>query len=1090
MRLEARTRAVVFGCFFLSGATGLAYQAIWFRHLQALFGVTTQALAVVVAAFMGGLAAGAWVFGGIADRSKHPLRLYGWLEIGVAILAPLVAPLLTGIERIYVALHPSLAEAPVALAALRLGLALVALLGPTLLMGGTLPALTVLLRRESPPSTSLHRDLARLYGLNTLGAVAGTALVGFVLLSAVGLRRTTLIAAAANLVLGALCVWRGSKVSPPVAVAAPAGSLPGAGASALSAGEPPLVLRRFAIIAFAVSGGLSLVYEVAWTRVLTQIVGSSTYAFSLILTAFLLGLGLGSLAIGGWRGRDRAGLAGFCAAELGIGATAAAVVPLFVRLPDLLLQGLGSVQSIPGVLGLQFALCLGIVLLPTLCMGATLPLVAGFVAAGRQDVGHAVGRLYAGNTVGGIVGSILAGFVLIPHLGSQRTLDLALLGNAAIAASGLVLLVRFGRQTSAPAPAWRERLTPARVAMATVAVGLLVVGLATPAWDPYVLDAGIAIGGPPLARSDAGATARDIARGSDMLFYREGRNANISVRKDETQFYLKTNGKTDGTTRGDMPTQLMLGLLPTLVHPAPVRTLVVGLGTGASARAAARAPSVERLDVVEIEPAVVEASQRYFGEVNSGLFEDARVHVVVDDARAFLRTTRERYDIVVSEPSNPWIAGIANLFSVDHYERCAARMAPDGIITQWLQTYAMRPELVRMVLGSMQQVFPHLQVWSFHYGDLIVLGSRTPFAPFDVARTDARLHEWGLEAQVHDVLGVHSAAGLLGFFALGEGDIAPLVAGTELNTEDRPRLEFAAPRSLYLSTRDANAALLARARRTPLPPLAVTTLRGAEWLDVGRAALATRRTDEAAFWLGRARAIDSLPAGAAELLAGRIAMTRGATAAAQQEYTAAVRLAPEGLEPVQELSRLYFMQGQPVASEWLDRAGAPRALLQRDTADLALQLLEAAFERGSTDSASRLVAALFVAAENPGAAPGLDAALRARLTALVARAALAHRDPATAAARARDALAINAQCTAAWRVLAELEYQAQRYPEAITWWERLVDFRQTGPEVLVPLARAYRQVGRLHDARRVVRRALAQDPRQPDLLRLRDELGT
>jgi spermidine synthase len=1065
--LDRRSRRFVLLCFCLSGAVGLAYQAIWFRELQGLFGVTQQALAVVVAAFMGGLAAGSWVFGPVADRHARPLRLYGALEMGIGVGALLVTPLLWLVERIYVALHPALAASGPGLAAVRAVLALVALLGPTVLMGGTLPALAVLLRRDAGgDAAAVRRDLGRLYGLNTAGAVVGTALVGFLLLERVGLRTTTLLAAAANLGIGVAC-WRWRSVPS----RAPAAAQPAADAAAGDA-----TLRRFIFVAFAVSGALALAVEVAWTRALTQVIGSSTYAFSLILCAFLLGIALGSLALQHVRGRAAAGVWGFGVAQIGIAAGAALVLPLFVRLPDLQLRAFVRVRDLDAVLVLQFGLCLLVVFLPAFAMGATFPLAAGAVAGGRRDVGGAVGRLYAGNTVGGIVGALAAGFVLLPHLGTQRTLLWALAGNVVLAAAAFVLVAR------------RARLPR----LGTLAVGLVGVAavaraITTPPWDPYALDAGIAVGGPATAQDDPELRTRDVARGSDILFYREGRNANISVRKDETQLYLKTNGKTDGTSRGDMPTQLMLGLLPALVHPAPRTALVIGLGTGASARAAARPPELERLDVVEIEPAVVEAAQRWFGEVNTGLFTDPRVHVVVDDARAFLRTGRERYAFVVSEPSNPWIAGVANLFTVDHYRRTAARMADDGVMAQWLQIYAMKPELVQMVLASMQAVFPHLQVWSFRYGDLIVLASRAPLPAFDVARTDARLDAWGVRGQVREVLACETAAGLLGFFTLAEEDVTAFAAGAALNTDDRPRLEFAAPRSLYLATRDSNASLLESVRRADLPPLASGwTPTGTEALDIARTARAARRSIDAQRWLARADADSTTPRAEWELEAGRQALAAVHMDRANQALRSAWQRAPESIVVAQEFARLRFTQGYVAeTAELLARACAPEALRRRDTADAAIDLLEATIGRGESAIAAPVIEQLLAAA---GAA-ALDATPHARLWALTAGLALERPDLEGARRGAERALALNPQCTLAWRVLGTVAYEAQRWPEAIQWWERLVEYRQLSPDLLTALANAYERAGRVDDARRTVRRALREEPRHLPAQRLRERLG-
>ena len=1065
-----RRSVLVLTCFFLSGAAGLAYQAIWFRELQALFGVTAQALAVVVAAFMGGLAGGSWVFGRVADRVARPLRLYGWLEVAIAAAALLVTPLLWIVERIYVGAYPALAAWGPALVGVRALLALTALLVPTVLMGGTLPALSVWWRRHrgGGDDSGVRGDLGLLYGLNTAGAVAGTALVGFVLIEHWGLRGTTVAAALVNAAIGIACLRWGRA---PVAAATPDPSAEVAASTAADA-----VSRRYVVIAFAISGALALAAEVAWTRALTQIIGSSTYAFSLILCAFLAGIALGSLALERWRARHDASVWGFAVAQAAIAAGAALVLPVFVRLPDLQLRAFARVRDMDAVLALQFGLCVLVVLLPTLAMGATFPLAAGIATRGRRDVGAAVGRLYAGNTLGGIAGSILAGFVLLPQWGTQRTLAVLVAGNLALAAAGFIVLARR-RQ----APRWR---TLAVAGVAAVCAGF---GFATPAWDPYALDAGIAVGGPATGGGDPELRTRDIARGSDILFYREGLNANISVRKDETQLYLKTNGKTDGTSRGDMPTQLMLGLLPALLHPQPHLGLVIGLGTGASARAALRPSELQRLDVVEIEPAVVTAAEQYFGVVNAGLFTDPRVNLVVDDARAFLRTSREQYAFVVSEPSNPWIAGVANLFSVDHYQRCAERMTGDGILAQWLQIYAMRPELVRMVLASMHAAFPYLQVWSFHHGDLVVLASRTPLPAFDVERATRRLDAWGVRAGVREVLGCETAAGLLGYFLLGSDDAAAFAAGAALNTDDRPRLEFAAPRSLYLTTRDANFSLLLQARHDDLPPLAPGwRLSGDDALELASAARRARRPQDAARWLARAEDDGAVDRDAVLVEHGRQALAAGDPQRAIQTFAVAVARSPQALAATQELARLRFMTGSTDAALALvPVACRPAALQERDSADLALQLVEATIERGDNTTAIPVIEDLLAAADSLA----LDPVLHARLWALAARVAAAERDPETATSAAERALELNPQCPPAWRVLGNLAFDQQRWPDAVRWWERLVAYRQTGADVLVPLAMAYQRAGRIDDARRTVRRALREDPQHPAAGRLRAELG-
>jgi spermidine synthase/Tfp pilus assembly protein PilF len=711
-------------------------------------------------------------------------------------------------------------------------------------------------------------------------------------------------------------------------------------------------------------------------------------------------------------------------------------------------------------------------------MGATFPLAAGFVAGGAGDVGRAVGKLYAGNTIGGIAGSMLAGFAAIPMLGTQRTLLLLLLANVTMGVVGLGLAWR----TAGTALPWRRRAVV--LGAVAVALGLVLVGFLTPRWDPYVLDAGIAVGGPSTAHGDRTLTAREVGRGSDILWYREGLNANISVRKDETQLYLKTNGKTDGTSRGDMPTQLMLGLLPSLVHPDPQRTLVVGLGTGASARAALVPPDLQRLDVVEIEPAVVEAARRYFGVVNRGLFSDARARLWVEDARAFLLTTPLRYDIIVSEPSNPWIAGVASLFTVDHYRRCAEQLVPGGLVAQWLQIYALPPELVRMVMASMRVVFPHQAVWSFHHGDLIVLGSREPLAAIDLQAMEARLEKWGVRGDLRRILGVGSAAGVVGFQLLDDVDTGRFAAGARLNTEDRPRLEFAAPMSLYLTTRDSNAALLRAARQGPFPDPA-WALRGIDRLDMARAALLGRRAADALQRVDEALTDPTVPQAAALALKGEIGLAMQQAGAAEAALQSALGVDPQCSDAANSLAVLRLLQGRNADAEaLLDVACAPDPSRIPQQLESRAQLLSLVLQRGGAEAARSHSEALL-------AADGFlqsDSTLRARFTGIAARSALELRDAAGAERLARQALALDAQSTTAWRVLGTLAFEDRRYVEAIGWWERCVDYRQSDPELLLPLALACQRAARPQDARRYVDRVLAQEPRNATARRLRDEL--
>jgi spermidine synthase len=815
---------------------------------------------------------------------------------------------------------------------------------------------------------------------------------------------------------------------------------------------------RIAVFMAALSGACALAYEVAWTRALAQVLGSSTYAFSLILVAILLGIALGSLVHG-----RLGGVRTFARAQVGVALSAALVLPLLARLPDLQLFLFRFVDDHRGVLAVQLALCSAVILLPAWCMGAGFPALAAAVS--RDAAGHGIGRIYAANTLGAIVGSMGAGFLALPHAGTQRTLVVVVAVNAGLAAL-----------------AWVRAELPRRgLVLAAAALALAAV---TPRWDPYVLDAGIAIGGPATARAPVRMNAATLGRGSELLDYRDGLTATISVRRDESQLYLKTNGKTDGTSRGDMPTQLLLGLLPALVHPQPRHGLVIGLGTGVSARAALAAPDLRALDVVEIEPEVVRAARLWFAAVNTPLFDDRRARIVVDDARAFLRTSNQRYDFIVSEPSNPWIAGVASLFSVDHYQRCAARLAPDGIVAQWVQIYALRDDLLRMILASMREVFPHSAVYSFQYGDLIVLGSRAPLPAFDAAEITRRITAWGAAGELGRVLGVRSGGGLAGGCLLDDADVARFSAGARLHTEDRARLEFAAPQSLYLATRDSNAELLRAARRGPAPVLAAP-LDAAGRLDAARLALRAQRPLDARAWIEPLGAAVIEADAAALTLRGEIALALRQADAAAADWRRALGLDPANWRAADRLGMLQLMQGRaPEALALLDAASAAAARATPPDFEPSARYLELLL-RGERHAAARAVAAGVL--ELLPAAPQ-DSSLAGRLVGLAAQAHAAGGELESGERLAQRALALRAENTAAWRALAAIAHAHKDDAAAAGWLERLVQYRQTGPDVLLPLAQTYLRLGDRRRARRILDDLLRQEPQQPAARRLRDQL--
>jgi spermidine synthase len=804
------TTRLLLGCFFLSGATGLIYEVVWLRLLGLVFGHTVYAITTVLAAFMAGLALGSFVFARLVGRLGNLLRAYGWLEIGIGLSCAAVPALLGGASTLYLRLHGALGLSYDAFSLVQFGLVFALLLFPTALMGGTLPVLSQAL---AGPRSHLGRTIGVLYAVNTAGAVVGVVLAGYVLLPALGNRTTIAVAVGANLTVGAVALFLSR--APRFAVPAP-GSPPPAPRAARAAGAPPPdplgPAAALTVAALGLSGAAAMLYEVAWTRALSLVIGSSTYAFTAMLVAFLVGIAGGSAAYSGLRGTRPAAPATFAVLQAGIGLAVTLVLLLFERLPELFLVALRWSDAPGFVQGVQVSLSAGALLLPTLLIGATFPCAVAVAARSAGRAGRDVGHIYAVNTVGAIVGTVLAGFVLIPALGVHAALKIGILVNLLLAA-GL-----WGLSPHAAA-AWRWGGLTAAVLAALGAA------LISP-WDQRVMASGPAIYGKDyLERSPRNLGER--LREQQLLYYRDGLSATVSVNRRGQHVFLRVNGKADAGTAHDMPTQLMLGHLPLLLHPAPQRVLVIGLGSGITAGAVARHP-IERLTIAEIEPAVVEAS-RFFAHEHGAVLADPRVRLVLADARTFLLTTPERYDVIISEPSNPWIGGLASLFSVEFFALARERLRPGGIMLQWLQAYNLFPEDLRMVLQTFRTAFPATSVWNTH-GDFLLLG-RTEPAPVDLALIKGRYQESAPLRRDLERIGVPAWPGVLGFFMLREEEAARLAEGAGLNTDDRLPLEFSAPRALYVDTTNANWQLVRRFKVAELPevaPAGRAELEGAE----------------------------------------------------------------------------------------------------------------------------------------------------------------------------------------------------------------------------------------------------------------------
>jgi len=776
----------LFACFFLSGAAALIYEVVWMRMLTQIFGSTAYAVATVLAAFMAGLALGGYVFGRLVDREKNFLFLYGVLELGIGIYGLLVPFVFKMARRVYIPFFWLYDSYPAVFNLLLFLLSFVLLVFPTFLMGATLPVLSRFFVRSF---SHLGRRVGDLYGTNTLGAVLGCGLAGYTLIPTLGMTRTLYTAAALNLAI-ALVILLLDRMRSKEAQ----GSLPGAGRVEETVATPRSSwLGRLLLLAIALSGAAAMVYENAWTHALTLVIGGSVYSFSTMLLAFLTGLALGGYLYARLFGGKEARVTAFGLFELGVGATALATIPLFEKLPLIFLrlhQGFGD--SFPLFLSIQVLTSLAIMFLPTLLLGMTFPLVVSLFTQSLYRVGSGVGTTYASNTVGAIFGAFAGGFVFLPLFGIQTSILIGAFLNLIV---GWVLVIADPK----PGRAYRS------VAGAAVTIALALLAFLTPSWDRSILTSGVTIYANSFESVPTDSLRLEQMRQDKLLYYREGLTATISVHQPRKNYlYLKTNGKIDGS-HGDALTMLMTGYLPMLFRPQAERAVVIGLGTGMTVKAVGAFP-VKQIDVLEIEPAMAEAAA-FFSDINGKILQDPRVRIIPTDGRNYMMATPHPYDLIISEPSNPWIAGVASLFTKDFYAVTKEKLKPSGIFAQWIHNYSMSPDDFRMVLRTFGEAFPHVSVWNMQESDFLLVGSSTELS-FDYPALQKIFSENKTLKDDFAELGLSDVYAVLGFYRMGKKELLTFTEGAELNTDDNALLEFSAPRSLGRSTSELNKILM------------------------------------------------------------------------------------------------------------------------------------------------------------------------------------------------------------------------------------------------------------------------------------------
>ena len=706
---------VVLVSLFCSGLASLLYQVVWTRYLALFLGHTSYAVVGVLMAFMGGLALGnAWL-GSRVDRFPRPLLFYALLELGIGLYAFAFPTWFELVREAFLAfVRSAQPDGPVRLA-VQFGFAGLLVLPPAVLMGATLPALT---RFATRSLDELRGRIAALYAVNSAGAVVGVILADWWLIPTYGLELTALVGAGTSLLValvGALASkWTETDaafyLSPkPIA----------ADRAAPHPEEFQPAERRLALVGAGVSGFVAMLYEVAWTRLLGLSLGSSVHAYSLMLATFITGLAVGSGLLARRRGPGRS-LAAFGWAELALAATTLLGMWFYDLLPYWFLELSGLLRltsrAYPAYELVQALICCAVMLPPAIALGLTLPLASRVATASVDHTGRAIGRVFALNTLGTVLGAALTGFVFLPWLGLGWTLAIGGIVNGLLGVTALAVTREGG---------WARRTVFAGWA------ATLILGLAAGSWAGALWPKAFTLG-LWRTRTPLGAIAnyRQEIQEVSLAFQIEAAGASVAVLHpggNTNALILKINGKSDASTLGDTPTQLLLGHLPLLLHPAAHEIAVVGAGSGMTAGAVTRHPDVTRCDVIELVPEMYRAARKYFGPFNDRAFEDSRVHIQLEDAKTFLQTTTNRYDAIISEPSNPWLAGVAGVFTVEYYQTCHAVLRPGGLMVQWLQLYETDDETVDLVVRTFTSVFPHAELWRGSPGDVILIGAAAPF---------------------------------------------------------------------------------------------------------------------------------------------------------------------------------------------------------------------------------------------------------------------------------------------------------------------------------------------------------------------------
>ncbi len=783
-------RLTLFLSFAASGFAGLIYESIWSRYLKLILGHSAYAQSLVIALFMGGLSLGSWLASRYSVRWRNLLRWYAAAEAVIGVLGLLFQPLFEGVSGLaFGTLMPALGS-PGAVGALKLLLSALLILPPSVLLGMTFPLMSAGIVRLHPRLAG--SSIATLYFANSIGAAGGVLASGFLLVGRFGLPGTILAAAVLNLLVAAV-----------VYVAARAAPGPGfaSGSPAEGAGRNggPAVRYDLMLLVAALTGLASFIYEIGWIRMLSLVLGSSTHSFELMLSAFIAGLAFGGLWIRHRIDSISDPVHFLAAVQLAMGLLALGTVPVYANCFELMgwiMKSLPRTEqgyTLFNLAGHGVAL---LVMFPaTFCAGMTLPLITQALLKGGSGE-KSIGAVYAANTLGAIAGVLLATHLGMPLLGLK---GLVSAGAAVDLGLGVALL-----HLSAGAA---RRLPAAAAVVGLLALAAVLAGVRL---DPLKMASGVYRYGDLISEEKAQNT-----------FHKDGRTSSVDlVRYASGGLVLFTNGKGEAAINlggvepeRDEITMVLSAVLPLAAHPGARTAAVIGMGSGQTSHVLLGSESLERVDTIEIEAAVIEAARR-FGPHVERVFSDPRSAIFIDDARSFLSTHNARYDIIVAEPSNPWVSGVSSLFSAEFYELADRHLAPGGMLAQWLQLYEIDTRLVASVMGALARTFPGYAIYATDDANMLILAHRGSGSE----TLDEQLFGHpGIAAELRRHR-IHSVADLEVRRIGGRGVLQPLFDsyGSPPNSDFHPFLDLNAVRSRFL---DHSANALLAIRTAPVPVL-------------------------------------------------------------------------------------------------------------------------------------------------------------------------------------------------------------------------------------------------------------------------------